>query len=127
MTDHLRLDFDLVEFLAAVDADDAANHLWHDDHVSKVCLDEVGLLVGLRVLLGLAQFLDQTHRAALEASVESTAGASMEDVDEFVGWDIEQSADFTVNSCPSPRSMWPKRTDRDQCLCMKTFGMFFSS
>jgi hypothetical protein len=49
-----------------------------------MCLDQVGLLIGLRILLGLAQFLDQTHGAALEASVESTAGAGMEDGEEFV-------------------------------------------
>lgn len=84
MADHLGLDFDLVEFLAAVDTDDAADHLGHDDHVSQVCLDQVGLLVGLGVLLRLSQLLDQSHRAALEASVESTAGAGMEDREEFV-------------------------------------------
>lgn len=129
VADHLRLDFDLVEFLAAVDTNDAADHLWHDDHVSEVCLDEIGLLVGLCVLLGLAQLLDQTHRAALEASVESTAGAGMEDVDEFVGGDVEQSVDFKCQSSSNERRDCHrgKRTDRDQCLCMKTCGMFFSS
>lgn len=95
VADHLGLDLDLVELLAAVDADDAANHLGHDDHVPKVSLDEVRLLVGLRVLLGLAQLLDQSHRAALEAPVESTAGSGMEDVDEFVGRDIEESIIFS--------------------------------
>lgn len=84
MADHLGLDFDLVEFLAAVDTDDAADHLGHDDHVSQVCLDQVGLLVRLGVLLRLSQLLDQSHRAALQASVESTAGAGMEDREEFV-------------------------------------------
>lgn len=91
VADHLGLDFDLVEFLARVDTDDGADHLRHDDHVSQVCLDQVGLLVGLRVLLGLAQLLDQTHRAALQAAVESTAGAGVQDREQFVGRDVEES------------------------------------
>ena len=56
-----------------------------------MCLDEVGLLVGLGFLFGFAEFLDQTHGAALEASVEAAAGAGMEDVEEFVRGEIEQS------------------------------------
>lgn len=32
-TDHLGLDFDRVEGLSVVDADDGANHLWDDDHL----------------------------------------------------------------------------------------------
>lgn len=84
MADHLGLDFDLVEFLAAVNTNDAADHLGHNDHVSEVCFDEVGLLVGLGVLLGLSQFLDQTHGAALEASVESAAGPGVEDGEKFI-------------------------------------------
>lgn len=97
MTDHFRLDFDLVELLAAVDADDAANHLGHNDHVSQMRLDQVGLLVGLGVLLRLAQLLDQTHGAALEAPVESTTGAGMENVQEFVGGDVQQSVITIIN------------------------------
>lgn len=97
MADHLGLDFDLVELLAAVDANDAADHLRHDDHVSEMCLDQVGLLVGLCVLLRLAQFLDQSHGAALEASVEPTSGAGMEDGQEFVRGDIEESVGLQNN------------------------------
>ena len=77
MTNHLRLDFDLVEFLAAVDTNDAANHLWHDDHVTQMRLDQVGLLIWLGVLLGLAQLLDQAHRLALETTIEPTASAGV--------------------------------------------------
>jgi hypothetical protein len=76
---HLRLDFDLIELLSAVDSNDGADHLGNDDHVAQVGFDQVGLLVGLGFLLGLAQFLDQAHGAALEASVEAAAGAGVED------------------------------------------------
>ena len=48
-------------------------------------LDEIGLLVGLGLLLRFAQFLDQAHWLALEAAVESTAGAGMDNVAELFG------------------------------------------
>jgi hypothetical protein len=35
-----------------------------------VSLDEIGLLVGLSLLLGLAKLLDETHGAALQATVD---------------------------------------------------------
>ena len=41
-------------------------------------LDEVGLLVGLGLLLGLAELLDQTHGLALETAVEPAAGAGVD-------------------------------------------------
>ena len=47
--------------------------------------DEIGLLVGLGLLLGFAQFLDQTHWLALEAAVEPTAGAGVDDIAELFG------------------------------------------
>ena len=98
---HLRLDLDLVEFLAAVDTDDAADHLGHDDHVAQVRLDQIGLLVGLGGLFRLAQFLDQAHGLALEAAVEAAAGAGVDDVAELFGGEVEESAkEFDVSACP---------------------------
>ena len=61
MAHHLRLDFDLVEFLSAVHTNNTSNHLWYDDHVAQMRLDLVGLLIRFGVLLGLAKLLDQTH------------------------------------------------------------------
>ena len=84
MTNHLRFDFDLVEFLAGIDTDDTANHLRNDDHVSEVCFDEVGFLIGLGFLLGLAQLLNETHRLALQAAVKTTAGTSVNDITELL-------------------------------------------
>ena len=65
VADHLWLDLDLVELLAAVDADDGADHFGDDDHVTQMRLDEVGLLVGLGLLLSLAELLDEAHGLAL--------------------------------------------------------------
>jgi hypothetical protein len=90
---HLRLDLDLVELLARVDADDRADHLGHDNHVTQVRLDEVGLLVGLCGLFGFTELLDQAHRLALETAVEAAAGAGVDDVAELFGGEVEESID----------------------------------
>lgn len=93
MANHLRLDLDLVELLSGVDTDDGTNHLWDDDHVTEVSLDEIWLLVWLGLLLGLAELLDQAHRLALEAAVEAAAGAGMDDVTELVRGEVQKSVE----------------------------------
>lgn len=90
VTNHLRLDFDLVELLTGVDTNDGADHLGDDDHVTEVSLDEVGLLVGLGLLLGLAKLLDETHGLALQTAVEASAGTSVNDITELFGGEVEE-------------------------------------
>lgn len=80
MANHFRLDLNLVEFLARIDTNNAANHLGHYNHITKMCLDEIGLFVGLGFLLGLAKLLDEAHGLALQATVEPTAGTGMDDI-----------------------------------------------
>lgn len=92
MANHLRLDLNLVELLAGVDADDAANHLGDNDHVTEVGLDEVGLLVGLSLLLSLAELLDQAHGLALEATVDPATGTGVDDIAELIGAKVEETA-----------------------------------
>ena len=103
MANHLRLNLNLVEFLARVDTDDGSNHLRHDNHVTEVCLDEVGLLVGLGLLLGLAELLDETHRLALQAAVETTAGTGVNDITEFLGGEVEESIHLSISFLPMAR------------------------
>ena len=91
MSHHLRLNFDLVELLARVDTNDTANHLRDHNHISQMSLDQIRLLIGLCLLLGLAQLLDQTHRLALETAVEPTAGTGMNDIAELFGGEIKES------------------------------------
>ena len=93
MANHLRSDLDLVELLSGVDADHAANHLGDDNHVTQMRLDEVGLLVGLGLLLGLAQLLDQTHGLALETAVDSAAGTGVDDITELFGVEVEETVE----------------------------------
>lgn len=91
MANHLGLDFHLVELLAGVDSDDASDHLGDDDHVAEVRLDEVGLLVRLGLLLGLAQLLDQAHGLPLETPVDPAAGAGVDDVAQLIGAEVEET------------------------------------
>ena len=63
--DHLRLYLHLVEGLPVVHSDNRAGHLGDDDHVTKVGLHHVGLLVDRAFLLLLAELLDQGHRLPL--------------------------------------------------------------
>ena len=90
MSNHLRLNFDLVELLSGVDTNNAANHLWDNNHVSEVGLDEVWLLVGLGLLLRLTELLDQTHGLALKATVEATTGTGVNDIAELVGGEVQE-------------------------------------
>ena len=91
MSDHLRLDLHLIELLARVDTNHTSNHLWNHNHVPEMSLDEVGLFVRLGLLLGFAQFLDQSHRLPLEATVEPTTSTGMDEIPKFFGCKVEQS------------------------------------
>lgn len=91
MANHLRLDLHLVELLARVDGNDAANHLGDDNHVAEMGLDGVGLLVGLGLLLGLAKLLDQAHGAALETAVDPAASAGVDDIAELVRAEVQKA------------------------------------
>lgn len=90
MTNHLRLDLDLVELLAGVDTNDGTDHLWDDDHVTEVSLDKVWLLVWLGLLFGLAKLLDQTHWLALETAVESATSTSVDNIAELLRGKVEE-------------------------------------
>lgn len=98
VANHLRLDLNLIELLARIDTNDGTDHLRDDDHVTKVSLDEVWLLVGLRLLLGLAELLDQTHGLALETAVESATSTGVDNIAELLGGEVEKS-DIDVRSC----------------------------
>jgi hypothetical protein len=47
-------------------------------------LDDSGLLIRGSLLLGLAQFLDQTHGLALQSTGEPSPGTRVHNVDELV-------------------------------------------
>ena len=98
MPNHLRLDLDLVELLAGVDTNDASNHLGDDNHVSEVSLDEVRLLVGLGLLLGLSQLLDQAHGLALQTTVDSATGTCVNDIAQLLRAEVQESVRAIVSA-----------------------------
>ena len=84
------LDFDLVEGLAVVNADDGSGHLGDDNHVSEVGLDDVGLLVDGALLLLLPQLLDEGHRLSLQPAAELTADAAGQQLHQLLVVHVEE-------------------------------------
>ena len=64
------LDFNLVESLAVVNANNGTGHLRDDDHIAQVCFDNVGFLIRRAFLLLLTQFLDQSQRLTLKTTTD---------------------------------------------------------
>lgn len=71
VANHVVLDLHLVEGLAIVHANDAANHLWNNDHVPQMGPHWLWLLSLISLLLSLSQLLDESKRLALESTLES--------------------------------------------------------
>lgn len=65
---------------AHVNSHNTPNHLRHNDHIPQMRLDGRGLFVGRRLLLGLAELLDQSEGLALETALESAAGAGVDEL-----------------------------------------------
>ena len=77
-------------YLAVVDTNDRTNHLGHHDHVTQVRPDHRRLLVRRRLLLGLAQLLDESHRAALQATLEAPTRTRVHQLDELLVGHVQQ-------------------------------------
>lgn len=56
-----------------------------------MCLDEIGLLVRLGLLLRLTELLDQAHGLALETTVETTTSTGVDDITELIRGEVEES------------------------------------
>lgn len=74
----------LAEILAIVNANDGAGHLGHNDHVPQMSLHNLGLLIWWSLLLGLTEFLDQSHWLALQAAGETPAGTAVHQLNQLV-------------------------------------------
>jgi hypothetical protein len=94
MTNHLGLDLDLVELLAAVYADNAANHLGDDNHITEVGLDKRGLLVRGSGGLCVAELLDEAHGLALETAVHAAADARVHDIAQLLRGQVKEPAEL---------------------------------
>jgi len=101
MTSHFRLDLNRVKDLAVVNPDNTADHLRDDDHVTEVGLDDGRLLIGRSFPLSLAEFFDETHWLAFQASLEPSPCACMYQVDEVLVIHVKEllELDSTVGEC----------------------------
>ena len=90
MADHLGLDLDAVEYLAVVDAHDAADHLGHDDHVSQVRLHGLGLVHGPAGLFRPAQSGYEALGLCLEPAVDAAARARVDELGELLVVQVEK-------------------------------------
>ena len=61
----------LVESLSVVDTYHRTDHLWHDDHISQVRADWLGLFTTRSFFFGLAQLLDERQGLPLQTSLKS--------------------------------------------------------
>ena len=118
MANHLGLDLNLVELLAGVNTNDTANHFGYDDHVTKVRLHEIRFLVGFSLLLGFSQLLNQTHGLSLKTAVKPAASASMDDIPELFGREVEEPVGreslepSTIYGVPSIRALCISRNNQ---------------
>jgi len=80
----------LTENLSVVDTNNGTDHLGNDNHVTKVSLDDFRLLTGGGGGLGLAELLHQTERLALESTLETTTGTSVNELGESSRVEVEE-------------------------------------
>lgn len=74
----------LVESLSVVDADDWSNHFWDDDHVTKVSLNNGWFFQWWSLLLGFAQFLDQSQWFAFQSTWETSTGTAVHQFNQLI-------------------------------------------
>ena len=90
VTDHVSSDFNFGPVLATVDCSDGADHLGHDDGITKVGLDGLGLVAKLSVLGGVLELLGQLAVALGNSVLESAALAGLEHRNDLSGIHLEQ-------------------------------------
>jgi hypothetical protein len=99
LADHLSLDLDGGPVLSGVDFTDGSAHLGHDDSVTEVSLDGLGLLTVRGVLDGGLKLLDESVVLGVHAVLESSALSGLEKSDNFSGVELEEliELDTSVN------------------------------
>jgi len=90
VSDHVSPDLDRVPVLARVDLTDGTDHLGHDDRVTEVRLDGLGLLTVGRLLHGPNELLDQAVVTRLNTAAEPSALATLEHVDDILCVESEE-------------------------------------
>jgi len=102
VSNHLGLDFDLVEGLAVVDSHNASNHLWHNDHVPEVSLDHGGFFQSWGFLLGLAQTFHQSHWFTLESTSKPPPYSAVKQLHQLLIVHVQQLVQVDTAKCVLP-------------------------
>merc|ERR1740124_1938543 len=76
-------EFTQIESLAIVNSNNAAGHLWNDNHVSQMCFDDGRFLVDWALLLLLTKLFDQSHGLTLEATANFPSDTAREQFHEL--------------------------------------------
>ncbi len=82
-SDHVKLDFNWVEDFSAVNSNNVADHLWHNDTVSQMSLDSVRFLSSNTCLLGLNALHVESVISMFDFSVKSSSLSGSEKFNDF--------------------------------------------
>ena len=97
VADHVGSDFNFVPVLSGVNGSNGSDHFGHDDSVTEVGLNGLGLVTELCVLGGVLELLGQLAVAFAETVLESAALAGLEHGDDVTGAQFEQLFEFNTS------------------------------
>jgi len=81
---HLRLDLNGIENLPVIYPNNRPNHLWDDDHIAKVSLNNRRFLIWRCLFLGFSELFDKAHWFALQTALEPSTSTSMDELYKFL-------------------------------------------
>jgi len=90
VSNHVRLNLNLVEGLTVVNAHNVANHLGDDEHAAKVSTNGVGLLTFRGRFLDLPKLINKGSALDVKTARKATTGTSVEEAGKFLILEIEE-------------------------------------
>eukprot|EP00297_Palpitomonas_bilix_P000296 CAMPEP_0113912006 /NCGR_PEP_ID=MMETSP0780_2-20120614/28618_1 /TAXON_ID=652834 /ORGANISM="Palpitomonas bilix" /LENGTH=375 /DNA_ID=CAMNT_0000908779 /DNA_START=413 /DNA_END=1538 /DNA_ORIENTATION=+ /assembly_acc=CAM_ASM_000599 len=94
VTNHIGLDLNSVEYLSVVNANDRSDHFRNNDHVAKMGLHSLRLLVLGGVLLGNAELLDKCGILPVQTPSETPPLTSTDEVEKLLIGHIKESIEL---------------------------------
>lgn len=101
------LDFDGIEHLSVVDTHDGTDHLGNDNHVTKMSLHGLGLLMLRGSLLGLSQFLYEVEVLPLQTPLEASPLARAYEVEKLLVGHIKEGIKIDTTEVELPEGSPP--------------------
>lgn len=90
MTNHLRLNLNLVKGLSIVNTNIGSNHLRDNDHVTQMSLHHRGLLLKGSLTNGLTETLDQGSGSTTKSTAEATTSTSVQQLNKLLSGQLDQ-------------------------------------